>query len=164
VSLYSALARPVLFALDAERAHNLTLAALRLPAVPALLAIGGGQVDSRLRQQAFGLTFRNPIGLAAGLDKQGTAVAAWSSLGFGFAEIGTVTPRPQPGNPLPRLFRLREDHAVINRFGFNSEGADAVAVNLAVGRGLSSPRRPDQARPTGTNAGGLRVGINIGKN
>lgn len=152
MNLYSALARPVLFALDAERAHNFTLAALRLPAVPALLAVSGGRDDSRLRQQVFGLTFRNPIGLAAGLDKQGTAVGAWSSLGFGFAEIGTVTPRPQPGNPLPRLFRLREDRAVINRFGFNSEGADAVALNLA---GTERQR---------AETGALRVGINVGKN
>lgn len=142
----------MLFALDAERAHNLTLAALRLPAVPALLAIGGSQDDSRLRQQAFGVAFRNPIGLAAGLDKQGTAIGAWSGLGFGFAEIGTVTPRPQPGNPMPRLFRLRDDRAVINRFGFNSEGAEAVAVNLA-----GHERRRDRA-------GALRIGINIGKN
>jgi len=155
VSLYSALARPVLFALDAERAHNLTMAALRAPAVPRLLAMSGSGDDPRLRQQAFGLIFRNPVGLAAGLDKQGAAVPAWSALGFGFAEIGTVTPRPQPGNPLPRLFRLRDDLAVINRFGFNSDGADAVAANLS----RSGHTRLGPAGPAG-----LRVGVNLGRN
>src|SRR3954464_3362595 len=106
------------------------MAALGGPGVPAALAMGSRQDHPRLRQQAFGLGFRNPIGLAAGLDKQGAAVPAWSALGFGFTEIGTVTPRPQPGNPRPRLFRLREDRAVINRFGFNSAGAEQVASNL----------------------------------
>jgi len=155
VSLYSALARPVLFALDAERAHNLTMAALGVPLVPSLLAATAPRDESRLRQQAFGVTFRNPIGLAAGLDKQGTAVRAWPALGFGFAEIGTVTPRPQPGNPQPRLFRLRDDRAVINRFGFNSDGADQVAANLA--------RTNPASRPSDSGAR-FRLGINIGKN
>ncbi len=94
-----------------------------------------------------GLDFPNPLGLAAGLDKQGTAGLAWQALGFGFAEIGTVTPRPQPGNPRPRLFRLPNDRAIINRFGFNSDGAAAVAAHLA---------RARRSR--------IRVGINIGKN
>src|SRR4051794_35447693 len=107
------------------------MAALGVPLAPSLLAVAAPREDARLRQHVFGLTFRNPIGLAAGLDKQGTAVSAWSALGFGFAEIGTVTPRPQAGNPPPRLFRLRGDRAVINRFGFNSDGADRVAENLA---------------------------------
>src|SRR3954471_10223300 len=133
------------------------MAALAVPGVPSMLAIGSRQDDSRLCQQAFGLSFRNPIGLAAGLDKQGTAVPAWSALGFGFVEIGTVTPRPQPGNPRPRLFRLRDDRAVINRFGFNSAGAEQVAENL---RRTGLPAlRPDTAA-----APAFRVGINIGKN
>ncbi len=102
--------------------------------------------------RCLAFTFRNPIGLAAGLDKQGVAVPAWAALGFGFAEIGTVTPRPQPGNPRPRLFRLRQDHAIINRFGFNSEGAEAVARNL-------SESQSDRKGPTR-----CLVGINIGKN
>jgi dihydroorotate dehydrogenase len=102
--------------------------------------------DQRLQQAVLGLDFDNPLGLAAGLDKQGTALAAWRALGFGCAEIGTVTPRPQPGNPRPRLFRLPQDHAIINRFGFNSDGATAVARNIG-----------DARAP-------MRIGINVGKN
>jgi dihydroorotate dehydrogenase len=149
VSFYSALARPLFFALDAERAHDLTMMALQTSAAPALLSLIAAADDQRLHLQLLGLSFSNPIGLAAGLDKQGVAVPAWAALGFGFAEIGTVTPRPQPGNPRPRLFRLREDRAIINRFGFNSAGAEAVRDNLS----RSGPTR-----------GPFRVGINIGKN
>jgi len=156
VSLYSALARPVLFALDAERAHDLTPATLGIPLMPSFLALTGARDNPRLHHRAFGLGFRNPIGLAAGLDKQGAAVPAWSALGFGFAEIGTVTPRPQPGNPRPRLFRLREDRAVINRFGFNSAGAEQVASNLRHSGG--------SGRTTVRSEPGFRVGINVGKN
>src|SRR4051812_23442792 len=134
------------------------MAALGVPGVPSALAMGSHQDDPRLCQQAFGLSFRNPIGLAAGLDKQGTAVPAWSALGFGFVEIGTVTPRPQPGNPRPRLFRLRDDRAVINRFGFNSAGADAVALNLSRWTGGSHRLSPTH----GPDA--MRLGINLGKN
>jgi dihydroorotate dehydrogenase len=156
VSLYSALAKPLLFRLDPEHAHDVTMAALRLPWVPALLSSYAPAGNPRLEQHAFGLTFSNPIGLAAGLDKQGAAVGAWSALGFGFAEIGTVTPRPQRGNPKPRLFRAPEYLALINRFGFNSEGAAQVARNL------SRPERSVQTeRPSRTVC---RVGINIGKN
>jgi dihydroorotate dehydrogenase len=152
VSVYSALARPVLFALDAERAHELTIAAVQLPLAPALLSLSAAPDDSRLQQHAFGLTFRNPIGLAAGLDKQGTAVPAWAALGFGSAEIGTVTFRAQPGNPKPRLFRLPRDRAVINRFGFNSEGAAAVRKHLS----RSGSGAHDRSRCV--------LGVNIGKN
>ena len=150
MSFYTRAVRPALFALDAERAHELTIAALHQPFVAR--ALGWSRDASSgpgLSQQVFGLRFSNPLGLAAGLDKQGDAVTAWSAIGFGFAEIGTVTPRPQPGNPRPRLFRLHGDRAIINRFGFNSDGADGVARNLAHG----APTR-----------GTLRVGINIGKN
>src|SRR5688572_10593992 len=101
------------------------MAAIRTSAARLLLSSNAPEDDPRLGQDVFGINFRNPVGLAAGLDKQGTAVPAWAALGLGFAEIGTVTPRPQPGNPRPRLFRLREDCAIINRFGFNSEGAEA---------------------------------------
>jgi dihydroorotate dehydrogenase len=160
VSLYSALARPVFFALDAERAHDLTMAALQTPVAPALLALVAPPIDARLNQRAFGLTFRNPIGLAAGLDKQGIAAPSWAALGFGFAEIGTVTPRPQPGNPKPRLFRLRGDRAIINRFGFNSAGAEIVAKNLSTSR--SDHKGP--TRREGPASRDCRVGINIGKN
>jgi dihydroorotate dehydrogenase len=139
--------RPALFALDAERAHDLTIAALRRPIVQRVLGAGAMPVDRRLRQQVLGLTFDHPVGLAAGLDKQGYAAWAWPAIGFAFIEIGTVTPRPQPGNPRPRLFRLPADRAIVNRFGFNSIGADGVAANLRGG-------------VTST----IRVGINIGKN
>lgn len=150
MSFYTRAVRPALFALDAERAHELTIAALHQPFVARALGWSrDASTGPGLSQQVFGLRFSNPLGLAAGLDKQGDAVTAWSALGFGFAEIGTVTPRPQPGNPRPRLFRLQGDRAIINRFGFNSDGADGVARNLAHG----APTR-----------GALRVGINIGKN
>jgi len=148
LSFYKWTIRPTLFSLDAERAHDLTIAALSRPSVVRLLK-GLPRVphDSRLRQQLFGLPFEHPFGLAAGLDKQGTAGPAWAALGFAFAEIGTVTPRPQPGNPRPRLFRLPQDQALINRFGFNSIGAGGVAANLAA----------DVPLP-------LRLGINLGRN
>ena len=148
MSLYSSLVRPALFSLDAETAHDLTMAAVSSPVGRhALGLLPAAPHDPRLRQRVLGLDFGNPIGLAAGLDKQGTAVPAWAALGFGFAEVGTVTPLPQPGNPRPRLFRLRDDGAIINRFGFNSDGAHAVARNLAAG-----------VHPS------LRVGINLGRN
>ena len=150
VSFYTRAIRPALFALEAEHAHDFTLAALRRPiVVNTLRRRADRSLEQRLSGQVFGLEFRNPLGLAAGLDKQGTAVAAWSALGFGFAEIGTVTLRPQTGNPKPRLFRLPSERAIINRFGFNSEGADGVARNLARGTAERSV---------------LRIGINIGKN
>lgn len=149
MSLYAACLRPVLFALDPEQAHDLAMGALHHPVVVRGLGwlSHGPHVDTRLRMGAFGLTFENPVGLAAGLDKQGTAVDAWRVLGFGAAEIGTVTPRPQAGNPRPRLFRLPQDRALINRFGFNSVGAEGVARNLR------------DIRPAG-----MRIGINLGKN
>ena len=158
MSFYTRVARPALFALDAEHAHDLTMAALRQPLVIRSFSRGSKTgVDRRLSQTVFGLDFANPLGLAAGLDKQGTALAAWPAFGFGFAEIGTVTPQPQPGNPKPRLFRLPTDRAIINRLGFNSEGADGVATNLA----RNSPAI--RLKPDAT-AWGFRVGINIGKN
>ena len=135
------LVRPALFALDAERAHGLALAALKLgpagrPAEPGPLAV-----------DVAGLAFPNPLGMAAGFDKDGEVPDALLGLGFGFAEAGSITPRPQPGNPRPRLFRLADDRAVINRMGFNNHGAEAAARRLAARR----------AR------GGL-IGINIGAN
>ena len=137
-----ALARPVLFGMDAETAHGLTIRGLAaLPRRPAPAA------DPRLAVHAFGLDFPNPVGLAAGFDKGAEVPDAILAQGFGFTEIGTVTPRPQPGNPRPRLFRLVEDEAVVNRFGFNSEGHAVVARRLAARAG----------RP------GI-VGVNIGAN
>lgn len=115
-----------LFALDPEAAHGLALGLLALWSergplleVPArLLRVE----DPRLRVEAFGVSFPNPLGLAAGMDKDARALGAWWALGFGFAEVGTLTPRPQVGNPKPRLFRLVEDRALINRMGFNNRG------------------------------------------
>jgi dihydroorotate dehydrogenase len=121
------LARPVLFALEPEKAHALTIAALRTGLLRAPRTFGA----NRLATQAFGLEFPNPVGLAAGFDKHAEVPCAMLGLGLGFVEAGTVTPRPQPGNPRPRIFRLREDEAVINRFGFNSVGHDRFAANLS---------------------------------
>jgi dihydroorotate dehydrogenase len=154
VSVYTRAVRPALFALDAERAHELTIAALQRPSIVKVLRwLPDRPIATRLPQKVFGLVFGNPLGLAAGLDKQGTAVPAWTALGFGFAEIGTVTPMPQSGNAKPRLFRLQRDRAIINRFGFNSVGAERVARNVASG----IVRQPETLAP-------FRLGINIGKN
>ena len=140
------LIRPLLFALDPERSHDLTLGLLRLPgATAALHRLYGAQVPP-LPVEIMGLRFPNPLGLAAGLDKDACAVAPLAAMGFGFLELGTVTPRPQAGNPRPRLFRLPARQAMINRMGFNSAGLDQFLANL--GRG---------PRP------GI-VGINLGKN
>jgi dihydroorotate dehydrogenase len=162
--LYSRVIRPALFALDAERAHDLTMAALRQPLVVSSLGHGlDTRSDPQLSQTVCGLDFINPLGLAAGLDKQGTAVAAWAAIGFGCAEIGTVTPKPQPGNPKPRLFRLAQDRAIINRFGFNSEGAEGVASNLSRVVRVTGTAPAIQLKRDSTT-GGIRIGINIGKN
>lgn len=142
--IYS-LIRPLLFRLDAERAHHLTLSALqtayRLGLCPAL----GGACPAAPRT-VMGLQFPNAVGLAAGLDKNGAYIDALAALGFGFIEVGTVTPRPQPGNPRPRLFRVPQAQGVINRFGFNNDGVDKLLENVrnAKYRGI--------------------LGINIGKN
>jgi dihydroorotate dehydrogenase len=125
VSCYR-LARPLLFCLDPEQAHRAALRALELGIVRAPQP----PPDASLRTRVFGLDFPNPLGLAAGFDKHAEAVDPLLDLGFGFVEAGSVTPRPQPGNPRPRLFRLAEDEAIINRFGFNSQGLDAFAARL----------------------------------
>jgi dihydroorotate dehydrogenase len=144
--LYKQIVRRILFSMDPEDAHLRTMRWLAAaPALARLAAPLPRRRDPRLAVSAFGLDFPAPVGLAAGLDKQGEAVAAWPGLGLGFLEIGTVTPRPQPGNPRPRIFRLVEDHALINRMGFNSEGAAAVAARLSA----TAPARV----PLGVNAG-----------
>ena len=123
-----AFARHFLFALDAETAHDLTLASLRTAAalhLPVACAAPAAQPVALM-----GLTFPNRIGLAAGLDKNGECIAGLAALGFGHVEIGTVTPRPQPGNPKPRLFRLPRRQAIINRMGFNNHGVDALVANV----------------------------------
>ena len=114
-----ALLRPLLFALPAEASHHLALAGVRaLGALPSATPPGASA-------RIMGIEFPNRVGLAAGLDKDGVAVRGFARLGFGFVEVGTVTPKPQSGNPKPRMFRLAEDGAVINRMGFNSAGAEA---------------------------------------
>ena len=140
--LYS-LARPALFALDAERSHELTIGLLsRHPELAAPIGVGLAHQPLRL----MGLEFRNRVGLAAGLDKNGECIEAFDRMGFGFIEIGTVTPRAQPGNPRPRLFRLPRQRALINRLGFNNHGVDALVA------------RVQKARRSAV------LGINIGKN
>src|SRR4029077_17743930 len=124
--------RPVLRRLPPEVAHGLTLRALELGAGRLLGDSAGRRPDMPiLAQRLWGLDFPNPVGLAAGYDKDARVPDAMLPLGFGFVEIGTVPPRPQPGNPKPRLFRLEEDRAIINRMGFNSEGLDAVVRRLS---------------------------------
>ena len=118
---------PLIRGLDAETAHGLALKAL----AAGLAGRDSGGDDPVLATECFGLRFRNPIGLAAGFDKDAVAVAPLMRLGFGFVEAGTVTPRPQPGNPRPRLFRLQEDAAVINRMGFNNGGLDGYVARIA---------------------------------
>jgi dihydroorotate dehydrogenase len=142
IGFFDRLARPLLRALDPEDAHRLAVKALKL--APRRRPPRG---DSRLAVRAFGLNFGNPVGIAPGFDKHGEVPDALLGAGFGFVEIGTVTPRPQVGNPRPRVFRLNPDQAVINRLGFNSVGAPVVLARLA-------------AR---AEAGGI-VGVNVGAN
>src|SRR5436853_92797 len=148
---YERFVRPLLFWLDPEKAHHLTVTLLRGASQIDLARRGLNvfQPESRPRT-VFGVKFPNPIGLAAGLDKNGVALPAWAALGFGFIEIGTVTAKPQPGNLKPRIFRLPEQRALINSLGFNNDGADAIAKRLR--RLRESQRWP-----------AVPVGINIGK-
>ena len=124
-----ALAKPFLFRLDPETAHNLTMTGLRQTHALGLLKRFLPKVPA-LPRRVMGLDFPNPVGLAAGLDKNGEAIDALGDFGFGFIEVGAVTPRPQPGNPKPRLFRLPEAQAIINRMGFNNLGVDHLLANL----------------------------------
>lgn len=125
------LLRPLLFHLDAERAHGLGMGAVRLGSVaPSTVRALYGWTDERLAQDLWGLRFRAPLGLAAGFDKNARGIAVWDALGFGFAEVGSVTARPSAGNPMPRAFRLPRDRALVNRMGLNNEGAEAVAARL----------------------------------
>lgn len=148
--MYTKIIRPLLFKLSPERVHRLTVGALRLAG-----AVPGGRwllrkcytfTHPSLEREVFGIKFPNPIGLAAGFDKNAEVCDTLSALGFGFVEIGTVTPKPQPGNPKPRLFRLPQDKAIINRMGFNNDGVERVVQNL---------RNRDRR---------IIVGGNIGKN
>jgi dihydroorotate dehydrogenase len=145
-----ALLRPLIFRLNPETAHRLAFASGKLAqALPGILALTRNlcdQPDPGLAREVLGLKFRSPVGLAAGLDKGAELLPLWKALGFGFVEIGTVTPQPQPGNPKPRVFRFPEENLILNRMGFNSEGVGIVARRL-------------RNRPKG-----LIVGGNIGKN
>jgi dihydroorotate dehydrogenase len=146
--LLYALARPFLFAIDPEAAHNLTLPALRRAAAMGLTSsIVKPAHDPRT---VMGITFPNPVGLAAGLDKDGAYIDGLATLGFGSIEVGTVTPRAQPGNPMPRMFRLPKANAIINRMGFNNGGADAFVANVRASKFYQ-------------NKEGV-LGLNIGKN
>jgi dihydroorotate dehydrogenase len=149
---YRTLIRPLLFTQDSEKIHNRTLSALawasRRPLVSSALASVFRSAE--LPVELFGLKFANPVGLAAGMDKQAAAVPIWDALGFGFAELGGVTWHPQPGNPVPRMFRVVSEGALINRMGFNNPGAEAMAARLAVWKASGRwPKHP--------------VGINLGK-
>lgn len=150
--LYKNIAKPVLFRMDPEKAHHLTIDGLHtvanLPGGRALLrGLYSVPAYAELETSLWGLRFANPIGLAAGLDKNAKAVPGFSSIGFGFMEVGTVTPKPQAGNEQPRLFRLPEDHALINRMGFNNVGIETMAEHLK-----QAGRRT------------IPVAVNIGKN
>lgn len=144
------LAKALLFKMPAEKAHHFTTkalkAAFKIPLVKPLFKSAYQLKDPNLEQELFGLTFKNPVGLAAGFDKNAQYIHEFAAMGFGFIEIGTVTPLPQPGNPQPRLFRLKKDQALINRMGFNNDGMEAAKANLA--------KRPK----------GIIIGGNIGKN
>ena len=130
--LLYALARPLLFSLNPEAAHNATLPALKRAAACGLTKLlGSTPADPR---KVMGITFPNPVGLAAGLDKDGAYIDGLAALGFGFIEVGTVTPRAQPGNPKPRMFRLQKANALINRMGFNNGGVDAFVANVQASR------------------------------
>jgi dihydroorotate dehydrogenase len=121
--------KPLLFKLDAEKAHDITLKSLRFAASTGLTRLLGKPPVTRPRQ-VMGLTFPSAVGLAAGLDKNAACIDGMAALGFGFIEVGTVTPRPQPGNPKPRLFRVIEAEGIINRFGFNNLGVDNLIENV----------------------------------
>jgi dihydroorotate dehydrogenase len=153
--LYRYVAKPVLFRMDPEKAHHWMFGGLSVidkvaGGLGLLNTIYGLKETPELAMDLWGIRFPHPVGLAAGLDKNGQAVRAFSSMGFGFVEVGTVTPRPQPGNDLPRLFRLPSDEALINRMGFNNLGAEYLAKQLNDVRKLKHHRIP--------------IAVNIGKN
>ena len=151
-----ALARPFLFSLDPEAAHDITLKGLAaLQGTPLQRLYGASRVEDPV--QLAGLTFPNRVGMAAGLDKNARCIDGLGAMGFGFVEVGTVTPLAQPGNPKPRMFRLPEAHALINRLGFNNDGLDAFIANVKrsnfyAQRGQTGPKAP------------MLLGLNIGKN
>ena len=150
IGFFARLTRPLLHALDPEDAHALAISMLKFAPLPT-----PARADKRLAVRAFGLNFPNPVGMAAGFDKNAEVPDALLRLGFGFVEVGTITPLPQPGNPRPRLFRLDADEGVINRLGFNSHGADAALKRLAARAHAPAP---------GAGAAEGIVGVNVGAN
>ncbi len=148
--MYKAIIRPILFTLSPERAHHFTVSFFKflykIPGTRSLLKGMYGKDNPKLHRELFGLKFKNPVGLAAGFDKDAKAIDEFAALGFGFIEIGTLTPKGQPGNPQPRLFRLPKDGGLINRMGFNNQGVDVAIKRL-------KSRKTD-----------VIVGGNIGKN
>lgn len=150
LSMYKSIIRPIFFSFDPEKIHHFTFSlikfASKIPGVPSVFRSLYQVTDKRLEREVFGLTFPNPVGLAAGFDKEAKLYNELSNFGFGFIEIGTITPKAQVGNPKKRLFRLKEDEAIINRMGFNNQGLDAAIENLKHKRS------------------NLIVGGNIGKN
>ncbi len=151
MNFYADVLKPLLFRFDAETAHHIALAGLRVGGMaPGILRTAFGGAAPQAARRVCGIRFPNPVGLAAGMDKNAVALPAWEALGFGFAEVGTITALPQPGNPKPRLFRYPDLDALVNRFGFNNDGAAAVADRLT--RLRDCGRWP-----------GIPVGVNIGK-
>ena len=150
IRMYKLLVRPILFSFDPEKIHYFTFSAIRfltrIPGISNVFKSLYAVNDKRLERQLFGLTFKNPVGLAAGFDKNAVLYNELANFGFGFIEIGTVTPNAQVGNPKKRLFRLKEDQGIINRMGFNNEGLEAAITELK------------------KNKGRLIIGGNIGKN
>ncbi|MGB3148488.1 MAG: dihydroorotate dehydrogenase (quinone), partial [Paracoccaceae bacterium] len=145
------IALAALHRLDPERAHGLSVAALASPLTRALIPLPGPVTSARLATDLAGLALPNPVGLAAGFDKNAEVADPLMRAGFGFVEVGAATPRPQPGNPRPRLFRLPQDRAVINRFGFNNDGAEVIAARLA---------RLHRSLPVGLNLGANKDSVN----
>lgn len=146
-NIYERILRPLLFRMPPETAHHFSLGALQLPAAHFFLRRFAPEPQ---QVEIFGLKFRNCLGLAAGFDKNAVAIPAWEALGFGFVEVGTVTARAQPGNPRPRIFRYPQERALINRLGFNNDGAEAIA------------RRLQQLRASASSPS-IPIGVNIGK-
>ncbi len=148
--MYKAVIRRILFQFDPEKVHHITFSAIKtlmkIPLVPSVTKSLFKVSDTKLEKEIFGLKFKNQVGLAAGFDKNAVLFDEFSNFGFGFVEVGTVTPKAQPGNPKKRIFRLKDDEAVINRMGFNNDGVDAVVERL-------KKRKTD-----------IIIGGNIGKN
>ncbi len=148
--MYKLIIRPILFCFDPEKVHHFSFSFIRwihyIPGVPSILKAIYSKNDPKLKRELFGITFPNPVGLAAGFDKEAKSYNQLNSFGFGFIEIGTVTPKAQPGNPKKRIFRLKKDNAIINRMGINNHGVEATVNNLKKRKGK------------------LIIGGNIGKN